>query len=288
MTNKFYVIILTFLLFACKENTTEMKEKTIDTNNESISYYDTENGITTLLFIHGAFIDKEYWKEQLNHFSPNYRVVALDLAGHGKSSTNRENWTIEIYGKDISKFIEKLDLKNVILIGHSIGGDIMLEAINNYDKKIIGIIGVDYFKNVGFELPKDAVDGLIANLKNDFESTTEQYVNQQLITSQTNQEIANRITTDFKTMNPEIGLSINQNSFGYSKRELELLSNLKRKPFLINVNYFPTNEESIKNILADNYKLYEVDGTCHYPMIEKPSEFNTTLQKAVAEIEKAG
>ncbi len=149
-----------------------MKEKTIQINNEIISYYDTENGTTTLLFIHGAFIDKKYWKEQLNYFSPDYRVIALDLAGHGKSSTNRKYWTIESYGKDVSKLIEKLDLKDIILIGHSIGGDIMLETINNNENKIIGIIGVDYFKNIGFELPKDAVDGLITNLKNDFAGTT--------------------------------------------------------------------------------------------------------------------
>ncbi len=88
-------------------------------------------------------------------------------------------------------------------------------------------------------------------------------------------------------MNLEIGLSINQNSFGYSQRELELLKDSKKKLFLINVNYFPTNEESIKNILGDKYKLYELDGTCHYPMIENPDEFNTTLQKAITEITKA-
>ena len=100
-----------------------MKVGKININRENLSYFDSEKGDITLLFIHGAFINKEYWNEQLTYFSEKYRVIAIDIAGHGNSSHNRNEWTIKNYGKDISEFIKKLLLKNVVLIGHSIGAD---------------------------------------------------------------------------------------------------------------------------------------------------------------------
>src|SRR5699024_10524794 len=98
-----------------------------------------DKGATTILFIHGAFIDKEYWNEQLSYFSSNYRVVAIDLAGHGNSTHNRTEWTVQNFGKDISEFIKKLSLKNVILIGHSFGTDVMLETATTHSAEVIGL-----------------------------------------------------------------------------------------------------------------------------------------------------
>ncbi len=92
-------------------------------DTDTPSYYDNGKGKITLVFIHGSFINKEYWDKQLPYFSSNYRVVAIDLAEHGNSTHNRNEWTIHKYGNDIRKLIKELSLKNVILIGHSVGGD---------------------------------------------------------------------------------------------------------------------------------------------------------------------
>ncbi len=162
--------------------------KKIEINNQSLAYFDNGKGNPTLLFIHGAFINKEYWSEQITHFSPKYRVIAIDLAGHGNSSHNRTEWTIQNYGKDISKFMDKLSLKNVILIGHSIGADIILETVTDNPKPIIGLVGIDYFKNVGVELPEKTIDQLVTSLKTDFVNTCEQYAKQALLTKETNSE----------------------------------------------------------------------------------------------------
>ncbi|MCB0620614.1 MAG: alpha/beta hydrolase, partial [Saprospiraceae bacterium] len=104
---------------------------------------------TTLLFIHGWNINKEYWQAQIDHFCPRYQVVAIDLPGFGKSGRNRSNWAIEVYGRDILQIIRTLELKNVVLIGHSMSGDVMLEAARQDPSAMIGLIGVDNFKEVG-------------------------------------------------------------------------------------------------------------------------------------------
>ncbi len=51
----------------------------------------------------------------------------------------------------------------------------MLETANENNAPIIGIVGIDYFKNVGFELPPTIINQVIENLKSDFANTNEQY-----------------------------------------------------------------------------------------------------------------
>ena len=258
--------------------------KNIPIGLDTLSYYDSGNGKTTLLFIHGAFINKEYWNDQLSYFSSNYRVVAIDLAGHGNSTHNRNDWTIQKYGEDIDELIKKLSLKNVIVIGHSIGADIMLEAANKNNPSILGTVGIDYFKNVGVEFPKNIVDQTMTGLKTDFANTNEFYAKKALLTPKTNATITKKVITDFREMNPKVGIALNENGFNYTKRETKLLKKLKTKLHLINVNYFPTNEENLKKYVGKNYDLNIINGTCHFPMIEHPKEFNSLLEKIVLEI----
>ena len=203
------------------------------------------------------------------------------MAGHGNSTHNRNDWTIQKYGEDIDELIKKLSLKNVIIIGHSIGADIMLEAVS---KNNLSIIGIDYFKNVGVELPENIVDQTITGLKTDFANTNEHYAKQALLTPKTNATIAQKVITSFREMNPKVGIALNESGFNYTKREIELLKKLKTKLYLINVNYFPTNEENLKKYVGKNYGLNIINGTCHFPMIEHPKEFNSLLEKIVLEI----
>ena len=101
-----------------------------------------------MLFVHGWCINKEYWDDQSRYFSDKYKVVALDLPGFGRSGKNRTEWTFEQYADDINEFIKAEKLKNVILIGHSMSGDILLLMDTKYPGSVIGIVGIDNLKNL--------------------------------------------------------------------------------------------------------------------------------------------
>jgi sigma-B regulation protein RsbQ len=262
-----------------------MTTNSININGENLSYIDSKNGDITLLFLHGAFINKEYWNDQIYHFSIKYRVVTIDLAGHGKSSHKRTQLTIQNFGKDIREFIEALSLKNIIIIGHSFGSDVMLETVTQNSSQIVGLIEVDHMKNIGVELPKETVQFLMQNLIADFIVTSEQIARQALITDKTNALLVERLLNDYKAMNKDIGIPLLENGFHYANRETELLKMLTQKLYLIHVNYTPTNEESLKKYLKDNYELHTISGTCHYPMVENPNEFNKTLEAIISKIQ---
>jgi pimeloyl-ACP methyl ester carboxylesterase len=55
-------------------------------------------------------------------------VVAIDLAGHGESGVGRKAWTMPTFGDDLVAVVERLALADAVLIGHSMGGDVIVEA----------------------------------------------------------------------------------------------------------------------------------------------------------------
>ncbi len=117
-----------YVRLATNTRKTESKTDRNQRHAGEINYYQQGQGDTTLLFIHGWCIDGTYWKNQVEYFSKKYNVYAIDLPGFGKSKAERANWTIEEYANDVTAFIDTMNLRNVVIIGHSMAGDIMLQA----------------------------------------------------------------------------------------------------------------------------------------------------------------
>lgn len=79
----------------------KVKNAAVTVNDILIDYNQCGNGDTTLLYVHGWCINKEYWSEQAKYFCDRYNVVAIDLPGFGKSGKNRDSWLLEQYADDI-------------------------------------------------------------------------------------------------------------------------------------------------------------------------------------------
>lgn len=258
--------------------------KTLEHNKVEIAYREEGQGDTTLLFVHGSYINKEYWDAQMDYFSKDYHVVAIDLAAHGQSGTNRSTWTFAEFAQDVITVVKTLDLHNVILVGHSMGGDICLEVADQLPDTVIGLIAVDYFKYAGTEMPTEflqQVDSILANLQTNFADTNEAYARKGLISPQTSPILVDRIVNDYRNAYKEMAIPITAQLFRYYARQRELLLRLKFKLHLINVDYFPTDESLLQKYAGNGYELIHMSGTSHYPMVESPEVFNTLLKEAV-------
>jgi pimeloyl-ACP methyl ester carboxylesterase len=74
-------------------------------------------GDTALLFLHGWCGDHEYWKNQVDLFAANYRVIALDQAGHRESGKTRQHWTVSSLAGEVESVAKSLGLTRIILVG---------------------------------------------------------------------------------------------------------------------------------------------------------------------------
>lgn len=91
-------------------------------------HYDIAGEGTHLLFIHGWGVDKKIWRQQLKYFSQFYRVMTIDLPGHGQSSW--EPIDLKIMVEDLKEILNKLNFTDVTILGSSLGG---LVALKLYD-----------------------------------------------------------------------------------------------------------------------------------------------------------
>ncbi|MBF0226969.1 MAG: alpha/beta hydrolase [Desulfobacterales bacterium] len=102
-------------------------------NNYKIAYLQSGKG-TPMIFLHNGGLDHRIWDFQIEKFSKNYEVFALDLLGYGQSDKPEVEYTLNLYVDILSDFIEKLGLANVILVGHCIGSATTLSyTIKNPD-----------------------------------------------------------------------------------------------------------------------------------------------------------
>jgi pimeloyl-ACP methyl ester carboxylesterase len=260
------------------------KQITIRDKQVEINYFQQGKGDTTLLFLHGWCIDGTYWKNQVDYFSKNCNVYAIDLPGFGKSKAERTNWTIEEYANDVTAFIDTMNLKNVVIIGHSMAGEIMLQTALGNNSKIAGIVGVDNFKfiDVSFtpEQMKQMTD-FFPMLQNDFKNSAPLYADMMLFHPTTSKEVKDRVKTDFANSDSVIGYGTFMNQMQYAYTDAQRLEQLNYKLYLINSDGFPTNEIGLNNHCKSSFQVQTIASTGHYPMIEKPTEFNLILEKVM-------
>jgi pimeloyl-ACP methyl ester carboxylesterase len=260
-----------------------MKEITRD--KTVINYHKSGNGEIILLFVHGSYIDQTYWNEQVKYFNRQFTVITLDLPGHGLSGKERKVWSTKGFAEDVNTLIKELDLKKIILIGHSWGADVNLLAATMHPQQIIGFIAVDYYKNAAtLSIPQHEIDNVKTNLKKDFAGTNENYARMALLTPQTPAEITNRVVKDFRNAYEPMGQAVTPEIFDMYKIQKDLLPKLKYKLYLINIDYIPTSEEPLKQYCKNGYEVLHIKGTSHFPMLETPQELNKKLEQVINEI----
>ena len=93
-----------------------------------IGYIDQGRGQQTLLFVHGLASNFKGWYKVVSQLRQQYRCIALDLPGYGTSSPVSHPVSIQFFASRLNEFVDKMKLKNVTLVGHSMGGQVSMTA----------------------------------------------------------------------------------------------------------------------------------------------------------------
>src|SRR5271163_1159588 len=93
-----------------------------DVNGVHMFYTDDGPREQSVLLVHGWTCDSHDWSWQIPAFAEKYRVIALDVRGHGRSSFPEAEVTIHSFTADLAELVRILDAGPVVAIGHSLGG----------------------------------------------------------------------------------------------------------------------------------------------------------------------
>ena len=135
-------------------------------------------GDVAVVFLHCWACNRDYWRHQVGPVAEaGYRVVALDLPGHGASAAaERAEWTLPGLGADVEAVIRDLGLERVVLVGHSMGGPVALETAARMPGTVAGIVGVDTLHDAEFVFPEGMVESLTAQLEADYRAGIEAFL----------------------------------------------------------------------------------------------------------------
>ncbi|MFN0245148.1 MAG: alpha/beta fold hydrolase [Planctomycetota bacterium] len=248
--------------------------------------YAPRAGKTTLVFVHCWAGSRAFWKDELDRFADRYTVIALDLPGHGASGDRAPEHALAALGADVATVVNDARVERVILIGHSMGGPVSLDAAARLPGKVIGVIGIDTLHDADRKLPKDAIEGLANGFEQDFDGMLEQALGAMLPADgdpAAREWIAAEVRRAHRA--PVIALLR-----AFVDVDLPALMRGARVPVRC-INKTPLSSQDIDTAVDTNRKYCDFDvvkmeGVGHYPMIEQPEEFHAVLEQVVTELDR--
>ena len=107
----------------------------------AIKYHYIEKGEGfPLILLHGNGENNEYFKHQIDYFAKDYRVIALDTRGHGKTARGKADFTLAQFAEDLRRFLDSMKIEKAIILGFSDGGNIALLFTLKYPSYVKSLI----------------------------------------------------------------------------------------------------------------------------------------------------
>ena len=138
----------------------------------SIFYKDWGSG-QPVVFSHGWPLSSDAWEDQMMFLGhQGYRVIAHDRRGHGRSGQSWSGNDMDTYADDLAALLNKLDVKDAVMVGHSTGGGEVARYIGRHGTKrvakavLVGAVPPTMMKSAAYPngLPKDVFDGIRAGV----------------------------------------------------------------------------------------------------------------------------
>lgn len=251
-----------------------------------VEYRVRGQGAPLLVLVHGWSCDSNYWRAQLPALTPKYTVMTVDLAGHGASGRNRSDWSMQNFGADVAAAVrthwkdDPQAPRQLVLVGHSMGGPVSVEAARLLGADVIGIIGVDTFWGFG-EPPPDPKgrDAMLAKFRQDFIGTTRQWVAETFFTKDANPAFVRQIADDMSSAPPEVAIPsmISGGAWFDSPPDMHWI---KVPMVTINADRRPMNDELSRKI-APTFRSIVIPNRGHFLMMEDPAGFNPILLREI-------
>ncbi|MFQ5607178.1 MAG: alpha/beta fold hydrolase [Candidatus Zixiibacteriota bacterium] len=267
-------------------------------NNDVRIYYEDTGAVTgdtntldtgggsgnALVFAHGFTLDRRMWAGQAAYFSSNYRVVAFDSRGHGKSNAPLTGYSRDHRETDLLAVVDELGLEKFHLIGLSMGGATAVGFAIDYPQRLESLVLVS--SGVTAYNPSGAQDELTKLAKEKgIEAAREKWL--EMIMGYHRRKpgpTADLIETMIRDHSGGPWRDPNRGKYDH-RNDLELLRSL-RLPTLIlvgalDLNFVPMGEQL--NDAIDGSTLQIIPEAGHLLNLEMPDEFNARLERWVTE-----
>lgn len=241
-----------------------------------ISYEVHGTGDPAIVLVHGWTNSRGIWGEHPRTLSRTHRVVALELAGHGESGAGRREWTMDAFGEDVVAVVEQLGLEQVVLVGFSMGGGVVLEAAERLGDRVLGIVFVDTFKDPERRLSDAEVEQMLAAIRSNWGDTT--FVRAFAFTPDAPDSLIEYVGNMMPAEPREHWFAIFPSIREWMESESEVALQRAEVPIAaINTTHPPTNVDVIRRY-APSFTVDTISGVGHAGiLLQRVAEFDARL-----------
>lgn len=271
-----FILIFAFCVFA----QTAPQEKSVTVFGAKIRYLEAGDAAKpTVILLHGLGAQAESWQLTIPALAQNYRVIAPDQVGFGKSDKPLLKYRVATYADFLDKFMAELKIEKAHLVGNSMGGWVAALAAIKYPNRVekivladaAGLVPANVDINQIYQLNNSTRDEIRANLKLIFANPV----------LQNNEALVDQFFTQRVAAND--GYTINQIIESIKRKEdflNEKLGEIKKPTLIIwgkQDGLLPVSDATVFNKGIANSELQIFDNCGHVPQFEKAVEFNKAV-----------
>jgi len=250
---------------------------------DGLSVKDADNGKRPLVFVHAFPLTSEMWENQLSFFSDDYRVIAYDVRGLGKSAQKDNQFMMDKYADDLLKILLHLNLQKVSAVGLSMGGYIIQKALLKkselFSTVTLADTRLERDSNEGLDARAAAIQKIKSGQREEFiESFIKNLVSEENFK---NADLTNKIksiidgNTDEGICGALLALATRTNNTdAFNNVEVPVLVMVGEHDVLTPVEAAIKIKEEFSNS-----EMYVIKGSGHLSNLESPQEFNFVLSK---------
>lgn len=264
-------------------------------------YFETADGVTIhsqemgqgrpLVFVHGWAMSGVAWTFQ-QELADRHRLIIMDLRGHGQSSAG-ESLSLDVLASDLAELFDTLDLRDAVLVGWSMGVQVVLQAFQSIRSRLAGLVLVGgtprFTATEGYPhgLPAIEVKGMALRLKRDYQKTMGDFFRSMFAAGKPEhdqyQRIVHEVVMKGRSPEPEA-----------ARKALQILADADLRPLLPSIDrpvlLIHGRGDSIclpgaSQFMAETLpmaRLQLVDGG-HAPFMTRPAEFNAIVEQFIQE-----
>lgn len=273
------VVALDPLPVLCGTVSPRVETHTVASSDGVPIVYDVQGkGPVTLVFVHCWACNRHFWRNQTTSFSRRYRVVTIDLGGHGDSGEDRKAWTVPSLARDVIAVADDLKLRRMILVGHSLGGRVCLRAAPLMKGRVLGVVLVDIMHDASRRVTEAEAQADVAKLRSDYKGYFSDL--SPLFSKTADPGVVHWVEAQAMASAPEpmIGLKLdipNEDPADLFRQAGVPIRAINALPPLSDATNIAGNKR-----YAD-YEVIFVPDAGHFLMLERPAAFNRALARWV-------
>jgi pimeloyl-ACP methyl ester carboxylesterase len=247
----------------------------LDRNGVMLHYEETGSGPQAILLVHGWCCDYTYLGAQADYFSRRFRVISVDLRGHGLSDAPQQEYTMEGFADDLAWLCDELAAGPTVVVGHSMGGLVTLVMAAGHSANVRAAVIID---SPVMLTPEDvtARQPLLEALHGtNYRRAAADFVRNALLISTDDPDRSNRIVEGMSTRPQHVMASAMKHIVACDSAAAAAVCH---QPLLYIGAHRPNGSEALRQV-APQLVVGRTVGAGHFNMMEVPVQVNAMIDR---------